>query len=216
METRMERKISIFSESAWDALAEVLQRKLHTSPKISEEDLRYCVVEALESVGMFPKGSVHLNYQHRSFDGKRVDLFLPPYSGQNAIVCELKYDRAIPSGYSQPRSMKAGAMLNDLLRLAHFRETADVERFLVYLTDREMLVYLQNTKNGFSPLFSGQKWPILEITSSFLGDRAPSVRKMIQVPDIDCSVFTALRHDVGQNHQLSVFFVQPHSPDLTA
>ena len=211
----MEPKISLFSESAWDALAELLQRRLLISPKLSEEDLRYCVVEALESFGMFPKGSIHLNYQHPSFDGKRIDLFLPAYSGQDAIVCELKYDRAIPSGYNQPRSMKAGAMLNDLLRLAHFKAATDVERFLIYLTDREMLDYLQNPQNGLAALFSDPKWPLLVVTSSFLGDRASSVRKMIKVPDIDCSVFTALRRDVGQNHHLSVFFVQPHSLGLS-
>lgn len=211
----MERRISLFSESVWDALAEVLRTRLLISPKLSEEDLRYCAVEALESFGMFPKGSVHLNYQHPSFDGKRIDLFLPAFSGQDAIACELKYDRAIPSGYNQPRSMKAGAMLNDLLRLAHFRATTDVERFLIYLTDREMLDYFQNPQNGFAPLFSGPKWSLLVITSSFLDGRAPSVRKMIKVPDIDCSVFTALSRDVVQNHHLSVFFVQPLSVSLS-
>jgi hypothetical protein len=215
METPMERKISLFSESAWDALAEVLRRKFLISPKLSEEDLRYCVVETLESFGMFPKGSIHLNYQHPFFEGKRVDLFLPAYYGQDAIVCELKYDRTIPSGYNQPRSMKAGAILNDLLRLAHFRANTEVERFLIHLTDREMLNYLQNPPNGFAPLFSDQTWPLLVITSSFLGDRASSVKKMVKVPDIECSVFTALRQDVGQNHHLSVFFVQPHSLGLS-
>jgi hypothetical protein len=205
----MDRKISLFSESAWDALTEVLQRRLLTSPKLSEEDLRYCVVEAIESVGMSPKGSIHLNYAHPTFAGKRIDLFLPAYSEQDAIACELKYDRAIPSGHNQPRSMKAGAMLNDFLRLAHFRATTGVERFLVYLTDKEMLAYLQNPKNGFAAFFSDQEWPFLAITSSFLRARAPSVRKMIKVPDIECSVFSALSRDVGQEHHLAVFFVEP-------
>jgi hypothetical protein len=209
METPMGRKISLFSECAWHALAEGLQRRLLTSPKLSEEDLRYCVVAAIESVGMFPKGSIHLNYAHPTFAGKRIDLFLPAYSEQDAIACELKYDRAIPSGHNQPRSMKAGAMVNDFLRLAHFRATTGAERFLIYLTDKEMLAYLQNPRNGFASLFNEQEWPSLVITTSFLSDRAPSVRKMIKIPDIACSVFNVLSRDVDQNHHLSVFFVEP-------
>jgi hypothetical protein len=209
METRMDGKISLFSESAWDALAEVLRTRLSFSSKLSEEDLRYCVVGALESFGMFPKGSIHLNYQHPSFDGKRIDLFLPAHSGQDAIACELKYDRAVRSGYNQPRSMKAGAMLNDALRLAHFTVTTDIERFLIYLTDEEMLAYFRNPPNGFAALFSDQKCPLLLINSAFLSDRASSVRKMIRVPVIDCSVSSVLRRNVGRNHHLSVFCVQP-------
>src|SRR6266849_1917327 len=205
----MDRKINIFSESAWHALAEVLRRRLLTSPKLNEEDLRYCVVDAIESVAMSPKGSIHLNYAHPAFAGKRIDLFLPAYSEQDAIVCELKYDRAIPSGHNQPRSMKAGAMLNDFLRLAHFRATTGVERLLIYLTDKEMLAYLQNPKNGFAPIFSDQECLSLVIIASFLGGRVPSVRKMIKVPVIACSVFSALSRDVDQNHHLSVFFVKP-------
>jgi len=76
---------------------------------------------------MFRKGSICLNYQHSSFDTKKIDVFLPPYSGQAAIACELKYDRAIPSGYNQPRSMKAGAVLNDFLRLAHFNAATELK-----------------------------------------------------------------------------------------
>jgi len=71
-----------------------------------------------------------------------------------------------------------------------------------------MLAYLQNPKNGFAPLFNEQEWPSLVITASFLGGRAASVRKMIKIPDIACSVFTALSRDVDQHHH-SVFFVEP-------
>ena len=110
MENAMDRNISLFSESAWDALEALLRRRLLIPSKLSEEDLRYCVVEALESCGMFPKGAIQLNFEHPAFQGKRIDVFLPSYSGQDAIACELKYDRALPSGHNQPRSMKSGSV----------------------------------------------------------------------------------------------------------
>jgi hypothetical protein len=199
-------KISVFSDIAWNALAGLLESRLVPSSTFSEEDLCHCVVESLESLGMFPKGLVRLNYPHPSFDSKRIDLFLPPFSGQDAIACELKYDRGIPSGYSQPRSMKFGSLLNDLIRLGHFRG-AGIERFSVYVTDREMLGYLQNPRNGFASLFGNQEWPGLVDNSMFLDSRGASVRKMIKVPIVECSVFCVLSQDVGRNHLLSVLFV---------
>ncbi len=205
----MDRNISLFSESAWDALEALLRRRLLISSKLSEEDLRYCIVEALESCGMFPKGAIQLNFEHPAFQGKRIDVFLPSYSGQDAIACELKYDRALPSGHNQPRSMKAGALVNDILRLAHFKPTGPVERFLIYLTDQEMFAYIRSTENGFASLFSAHETPILVVTPGFLNSRAASVRKMVKVPPIECSVLTVLTRDVGQDHHLSIFVVQP-------
>jgi hypothetical protein len=205
----MDRKISLFSESAWCRLAEATRERLPASSSFSEEDLRHSVVAALESVGMFPKGAVRLNYKHPAFDRKKVDLYLLPYSGQNAIACELKYDRAIPSGGNQARSMRAGALLNDVFRLAHFKETTDLERFLIYLTDQEMLNYLRNPKNGFDSLVAGSDGPTLTINSSFLVGRAKSVTKMIRVPQVRCSVSTILGRNIGQDHHLFVWFVLP-------
>jgi hypothetical protein len=204
----MERKISLFSESAWDALVQILQKRFLNRLILSEEDLRYCAVEALELWGMFPKGSVRLNYDHPSLTGKKLDLFLPAYSGQAAIACELKYDRGIPSGHNQPRSMRAGAILNDFLRLAHFTAITEVERFLIHLTDQEMLGYLRDPNNGFAPLSQDGGLPLV-ITLAFLNDRAKSVGKMIKVPVIDCAVSTVLGRDVGHDHHLSVFLVEP-------
>jgi hypothetical protein len=209
VEALMDRKVSLFSESAWEALCEILQEKFVVSPKLIEEDLRYCAVCALESFGMFPRGAIRLDYPHPLFDGKKIDIFLSSYSGRDAIACELKYDRVIRSGHSQPRSMKAGAILNDVLRLAHFKASTHVERFLIYLTDEEMRGYLENPKNGFAPLFNDSGPQQLAITSLFSDSRAASVRKMIMVPPIDRFVFTVMRREVDQRHLLSVLLVKP-------
>ena len=73
----MEFEISLFSQSAWDVLAEVLEKKFAHAHSLGEEDLRHCVVEALESFGMSPKGAVRLNFEHPTFSGKKIDIFLP-------------------------------------------------------------------------------------------------------------------------------------------
>jgi hypothetical protein len=105
--------------------------------------------------------------------------------------------------------MKAGAVLNDLLRLAHFGVGPEVERFFVYLTDPEMLGYFLNITNGFAPLFSDQEPSPLFISPEFVASRAKSVQEKVCVPVVSCSVFPVLSRSVGQNSRLFVFFVQP-------
>ncbi len=206
----MEFELSLFSQNAWEVLAEILEKKLTHAHSLSEEDLRHCVVEALESFGMSPRGAIRLNFAHPMFSGKKIDVFFPSFSGQDAIACELKYDRAIPSGKNQPRSMKAGYILNDVLRLAHFSTTTPVERFFIYLSDSEMLGYLRNPANGFSGLFEEEKGACLAIDETFFIRKAKSVIKKITVPVAECTAFRVLDRSVANDHRLLVIFVQPN------
>lgn len=205
----MECEISLFSQNAWEVLVEILEKKLSHARSLSEEDLRHCVIEALESFDMSQRGTIHLNFPHPTFRGKKIDLFLPSFSGQDAIACELKYDRAIPSGKNQATSMKAGGILNDILRLAHFNTTTSVERFLIYLSDGEMLGYLRNPDNGFTGLFGDVEDPCLAINATFFLRKARSVTKMIKVPVVECTTLRVLDRSVGNDHRLSVIFVRP-------
>jgi|SRR5882672_4532082 len=204
----MEFELSLFSQSAWEVLAEILEKRLAQAHALSEEDLRHCVVEALESLGMSPTGAIRLNFEHPAFRGKKIDIFLPSFCGQDAIACELKYDREIPSGRNQPTSMKAGSILNDVLRLAHFSTTTPVERFLIYLSDGEMLGYLRNPANGFSSLFEEEEGSCLAIKAAFFTRKAKSVLKMIKVPVVECAAFRVLDRSVGNDHRLLVIFVR--------
>lgn len=205
----MECEISLFSQNAWEALVEILEKKLNHGCSFSEEDLRHCVVEALESFEMSQRGTIRLNFPHPTFGGKKIDIFLPSFSGQDAIACELKYDRAIPSGKNQATSMKAGGILNDILRLAHFSTTTYVERFLIYLSDGEMLSYLRNPENGFTELFGKVEGPSLAINATFFIRKAKSVTKMIKVPLVECTTLRVLDRGVGNGHRLSVIFIRP-------
>jgi hypothetical protein len=72
--------------------------------------------------------------------------------------------------------------------------------------------YFRNPRNGIASLFDGVV-PLLAVSPKFIGEWARSVTKMIQVPIIDCSAFAVLSCDVGQDHLLSVFFVQPLAVD---
>jgi hypothetical protein len=158
---------------------------------------------------MFPKGAIHLNYEHPSFAGKKIDIYLPSYAGQDAVACELKYDRRIPSGHNQPRTMKAGAILNDAFRLAHFSPTDEVERFLVYLTDSEMFKYLAGMKGEFSRLFVESNRPRSFVDDKFVQNFADSAQKMLKVPLLTCTLVTVLSRDLAWDHHLFVLLVKP-------
>ena len=105
--------------------------------------------------------------------------------------------------------MKAGSILNDILRLAHFSTNTPVARFLIYLSDGEMLGYLRNPENGFSGLFEEDEGTRLVINATFFVGKAKSVTKMIKVPVIECTALRMLNRSVGNDHRLSVIFVRP-------
>lgn len=134
--------------AAVDAAIPLIERRLEMQAPFSEDNFRYLVFHGLFKSGTDVARMV-LEYPHPNLQlqGKKIDTVLLDENGEPKTAIEFKYHRSNPSGTNLPRPMSAGELLADFAKLRDFPQ---VERFVVYLTDGEMLQYLKNPDNGLS------------------------------------------------------------------
>jgi hypothetical protein len=102
-----------------------------------------------------------MEFEHPSLPAKKLDSYIAASENHSAAAWEVKYDRKPPSGKNQPRSSKAGGLIDDVFRLAGLSEVGTLERVLIYVSDQEMLGYYMNPGNQFASfleLASGQSF----------------------------------------------------------
>jgi hypothetical protein len=147
----------IFTHEVLGQFAQLLTGRMATGTCLTEDAARYCLFTSIHEKAGISDNEILLEDPHPGIKGAKLDSFLPPGETHGACAWELKYDRAIPSGKNQPRSNKAGGLLNDFFRLAAFDCGVDVERVVVYLTDAEMASYFRNPRNGLT-VYSTLLW----------------------------------------------------------
>lgn len=130
--------------AAVDTAIPLIERRLETQASFNEELVRRIVLDELVKLGI-PAVRLKTEYPHPKVQGKRVDAVILGDNRAPEVAVEFKYHRKIPSRTNQPRTMNAAELLADFAKLRDFH---DVERFVVYLTDGEMLQYLKNPDNG--------------------------------------------------------------------
>ena len=196
----------IFTSEVVDRFSEVLTGILGEG-RASEDRVRYSLFTAIRERAGIVDNEIAFEWPHPKIKGAKLDSFLPSSERHGACAWELKYDRATPGGKNQPRSNKAGALINDFFRLAALDDTGEVERIVIYLTDADMTSYFRNPHNGFDGLFSLGSGARLRIDDNLLASRAPSVRNKVKAPIIPCYAvgkFAALPRD----HQLRLYEVR--------
>ena len=130
--------------AAIDTAIPLIERRLEMQAPFSEDALRRVVLDGLVNSGI-PAMQLKTEYPHPNIPGARVDAAILDGNRTPQAAIEFKYHRRIPSSHNQPRTMKAGELLTDFARL---RDFPNVQRYMIYLTDGEMLRYLGNLCNG--------------------------------------------------------------------
>lgn len=197
----------IFTSEVLAAFQGQLQERLAREGKLTEDSVRYSLYASLQQSRGIANSEIQIEYEHPRIKGARIDSFLPASPEHPAAAWELKYDRTIPSGKNQPRSNKAGALVNDFLRLAAFDETECFERVVIYLTDSEMATYFRNPKNGFAPLFDLAPGQSFRIDGCFVGARARSVKNKVRAPISTCFAVAKLAASLHRDHHLRLYEV---------
>ena len=121
-----------------------------------------------------------LEYPHPEIKRAKIDTFIPPKNGKDGVAIEFKFDRKIPSGRNTPRTQKAGKVFADIFRLA-LLNFDNVKRYFVYVTDKEMATYFQNTSNYFKDFFDLKSEEKLIINEEYLHRRPTTFIKSIDV-----------------------------------
>ena len=204
--------MAIFTQDVLTRSQELLSERLTGSGRLTEDSIRYSLHVSLQKRAGIAESEILAPYDHPAIERAKIDSYLPASEQHGAAAWELKYDHAIPSGKNQPRSNKAGALLNDFFRLAAFPGPPDLERVVIYLTDAEMASYFRNPRNGLGGLFDLPTTRTFTIDSSLLASRAPSVRIKIKAPVTTCWALGKLAASLPREHVLRVYDVAL-SPD---
>jgi hypothetical protein len=121
------------------------------------------------------------------------------------VAIEFKYDRAIPSGRNQPKTMKAGDVVSDMGRLRQVR--SDCLRFFVYITDQGMAVYWRNERNRFSKMFSLRPGQSLDVPIELLSAMPATFRSRLKGWSAPLRLVSVCCEDLPRSHYLRMFEV---------
>lgn len=178
----------------------LIERRLGLSGPFSEHNLRHLAFRGL----LIASGdSVRMPVDtHIANSREKIDAVLRDAKGEMKAAIEFECHRSYTSGHNRARTKYAGYLLANFARLRDFPYVHD-HRFVVYLTDGEMLRYFNNPDNGLDWLFSASEQ---EISDNNLPN-TPTLRKY--AGDWNSPVRTQVTGDweVGNDHKLVVWRV---------
>lgn len=196
---RMEHVLAEFSR----LLKERLRRGVHTT----EDSVRYTFFAALLRSASIDPHEVVLEWPHPKIERGLVDAYVPNLGGRS-IAIEFKYDRESPSGSSVPRPRKAGAVFSDLRKLSLLSAGLEMDRLLIYCTDRIMSRYFRNPRNGHVDFFELSPGHTLHIGPAYVG-RKPATFRRVLGGTLLTDLESLWSEHLPREHELRVFRILP-------
>jgi len=192
-------------EKAIDRFGALLRTRLEQGVFTTEDSVRYTFFAALLETGDIQPESVILEFPHPDIKGAKIDTWLPSLDGKTHAI-EFKYDRQIPSGKNLPRPQKAGAVFNDLSRLARIAGRTRMRCLFIYLTDREMAGYLSNPDNGLADFFSLRPGQALKIDGPYILGKSSTFQKAVG-GSFQTELVSFYAAGLPKQHQLRIYEV---------
>ncbi len=193
--------------SAINMAVPLIEQSLEMSMPLNEDLFRRMVLDELVKLEN-PATRSETEYPHPNIPGARVDAAILDGNGTPQTAIEFKYHRRNPNPKSATtHSENAGELLNDFARL---RDFPNVQRFVMYLTDDEMLNYFKKPGRGLQWILepkneqeiSGSKIPDIKTLRAKAGDWSrPALSQML------------LNLPVASDHRLIVWQVKPKPQD---
>ena len=178
---------SIRINDIFHQFAELLNDRFFKNIYSTEDSIRYTLFYCLTQAEEIHPSDIILEYPHPRIPGARIDTYIPPTDKRNGLVFETKFDREIPSRKNSPRTQKAGRVFADIIRLAHFSHE-NVQRYFIYITDKEMAVYFQNRANRLDDFFNLNQKDTLSLNRSYIENHNRTFIATAGKRIIDCEV----------------------------
>jgi len=185
--------------------ARLLEDRFSRHVFTTEDSIRYTFFYCLSNLGNLPPSDIILESPHTSIPKAEVDTYIPAKNGRQGLVLEFKFDRAIPSGKNAPRPQKAGKVFADIMRLALFSSSNNDQRYLIYVTDREMADYFQNESNQLNDFFNLNLQNTLRIDDSYIQRHCKTFVDSIGEPMIPCKIICRLSEEFKTGESLRVY-----------
>ncbi len=201
----------IFTKDVLQLFAELLQERLKRQRNLNEDEIQDSLNHSLIERGNLAEFEIRMEFEHPSLPGKKIDSYVAASDSHAAAAWEVKHDRRPPGGMNQPRSNRAGALINDIFRLASFSEDEDMERILVYITDEEMVGYYRNSENQFGSFLDLGPAESFTLDPFWVASLSASVRKWVKAPGKLCRVNAIFSAQLSTRVALRVYTVFPEN-----
>jgi len=188
----------------------LLNERLNSGAFTSEAAVRHTFFHALLNSPDYFHWEVIFESPYSKSSGAKIDILVKSSRGKKDLVIEFKYDRRNTKRTNpKPRTMQAASLFNDVFRLAFFESKSKAERYLIYLTDAEMIAYFRNPCNNFQDFFDLPENKVYSIRKDDFLDRLPAFKKKLKVDPIDCKLLSIISRDLDKNHSLRIYGVIP-------
>jgi len=188
----------------------LLKERFDNNVYTTERNVTYTFFATMVMFGYYKPHEILLEYRHPNIKGyKKIDTFIQPNDKKNGLVMECKYDREMPSGHNGPRPQKAGKIFNDFFRLASFTNDVNVRKWLIYLTDEEMVNYYNNVNNKLNDFFNLATGTILIIDDEYLKNKSQTFNGGIDTNGIsEINIRCVFQNDLPNNHKIKIYEVE--------
>jgi len=187
--------------------SELLGERLGLGVCTTEDSIRYTFYTALLSSGRFRHTDVILEHPHPVISGAKIDTIIRGVHDRQPVAVEFKYDRANPGGKNQNKTHRAGAVVNDIFRLARIPNSLATVRYFVYVTDAEMAGYFRNPSNRLEDLFDVSGPARFALNPSVFSRFPKTFVTCIESLACDCQVRSVFAADLPVNHHVRAFEV---------
>ena len=190
------------------SFANLLNERFASGVYTTEDSVRYTFFCALLSNSICEHKDIVLERPHPTIKRAEMDTLILSGVSRPSIAIEFKYDRKNPGGTNQNRTQRAGAVFNDLFRLARVTESVALRRYFVYLTDAEMASYFQNPQNGLEYFFELPEGQLFTLDKPFIAAHAKTFREKVEKTQIECSVAGLFSTEMRDGHSLRVYEIK--------
>lgn len=175
----------------------------------TEDSIRYTFYTAACLYGDVKHTEVVLEFPHPAIADAKIDTIISSTAERASTAIEFKYDRENPGGSNQNRTQRAASVLVDIFRLARIPAGVADQRYLVYVTDREMALYFKNPANGLHDFFELAGPDAISFgPTTFLGF-SRTFRTRISPHLCECNVRARFSTELGNNIVMRAFEVFP-------
>ena len=187
---------------------DLLKERLDQGKFMTEDTVRYTFFHALLSRSFCSHVDVVMELPHPAINSKEMDTVIHLGEGHLSAAFEFKYHRRNPGGTSGNVTQRAGAIFDDVFRLAHVPRQTAFRGYLVYLTDSEMARYLSNSKNGLTEWFRLSVGESLSVGAEFVTRRSKTFQNRIEIQHRACEAVCVVNQELPDSHSLRVYRIE--------
>ncbi len=188
------------------SFSSLLQERFGNGIITTEDSIRYLFFHSVLQNGLVLPNQIVLEYPHTAIEKAEIDTYID-FGNNKIALFEFKYDREIPSGRNLPKTMKAGAIFNDIYRLAVFSEKEkEVSKYFIYVTDKNMHGYFTNPSNNLERVYNLPENCVFHLNADFMADKPETFNNQISGP-LNCKIGKIFGDDNLEGNHLRVFKV---------